>query len=110
MTSGPKFYLFNVVGANQLSKSNIKELSGSIAGKALEQYIFTEIIDYGRLKRLEFEIALYKTKTEQEVNFILSSKKLTDIEVKRTDDIKNKNIGGLLQFGKENVKAKIMLV
>lgn len=110
ISATPKFYLFDVGVANSLSKRNIEEIKGDIAGQILEHYILTEIIAFKGLNDLHFDLSYWRTKTNLEVNFIMSGPSIIAFEVKVSTEIKKSDIKGLLAFAEEHPSSKNILI
>ena len=105
----PKFYLFDVGVTNRLMKRQIPELRGDIPGKALEHYIFMELLAYRGLNDLEFEITFWRVQSGLEVDFILGKGEIA-IEVKINDNVKKSNLKGLHTFNESYSPKKSIVV
>lgn len=99
ITSQPKFYLFDVGLATNLSKNHFETIEGSQAGKALENYILQEIIAYNSMKELDHKINYWRTKTGLEVDFLINEK--IAIEVKISANIHVTYLNGLKALNEE---------
>jgi predicted AAA+ superfamily ATPase len=97
ITKAAKFYLFDVGVAGFLSKRHITEERGEMFGKALEHYIFMEILAYNSYKELGFDINFWRTKSGIEVDFILGSGEVA-VEIKGSNNILNKDMQSLKIF------------
>jgi predicted AAA+ superfamily ATPase len=101
----PKFYYFDVgvcnflTGREQLSKGTREY------GKALEHFIFTELIAYKDYTEKTFEIFYWRSTSQFEVDFLirLKSKKIIGIEVKGSSHIDKDDLKGLKAF-EEDIK------
>ncbi len=96
----PKFYLFDVGIAGGIIKREIKEERGEQFGKALEHFIFMELQAYDSYRETDFDINYWRTKTGLEVDFILG-RGHTAIEVKGSDNIKNRDLHPMKAFIEE---------
>lgn len=112
ITATPKFYLFDVGVANHLGHQAITALKGSAAGKAFEHYILMELWAYHGLKRKNFEINYWRTKTGLEVDFILSQaqKPMAAIEIKISDQVHQEDLKGLIAFCEEHPNIPAFIV
>lgn len=94
ITATPKFYLFDCGLANHLSKTSIKQLKGTEAGRSFENIMMTEIYAYRSYNDLDFTMHYWRTKTDLEVDLILNSNQIY-IEFKISDKIKKNDLKGL---------------
>lgn len=96
----PKFYYFDVGVCNHLIGREKLSPGTPEFGKALEHFIFTEIISYRDYNDVPFEIYYWRSTTQLEVDFIikLKSKKLIGIEVKGTSRVDSHDLKGLRGF------------
>lgn len=107
----PKFYLFDVGVANILSKSNVEELKGNVAGQMLEQYIFMELMAFRGLNELDSELFYWRTTSGLEVYFIVvNGDKTVAIEVKISRNVGSSDFKGLLGFAEEHPESKNIVV
>lgn len=80
----PKFYYFDV-GVSNLLTGRDKIAKGTPEyGKAMEHFVFNELIAYKDYRNQQFELFYWRLTSQFEVDFILQlkSKKLIGIEVK----------------------------
>jgi predicted AAA+ superfamily ATPase len=108
ITSQPKFYLFDVGLATNLSKNHFETIEGSQAGKALENYILQEIIAYNSMKELDYKINYWRTKNGLEVDFLINEK--IAIEVKVSENIHPTYLNGLKALNEELKIDKSIIV
>lgn len=107
--SAPKFYLFDVGIANYLlNRSKIEEKS-ELFGKAFEHFIYQEIFAYSHYSDKNFSISYWRTASGIEVDFVLGDAEVI-IEVKATDDVKNRHLNGLKAFTEEYSVKKALIV
>lgn len=109
ITATPKFYLFDVGVMQFLAKQPIVELKGSVAGKAFEHFILTELIAYRGLNDLDFDITYWRTKTGLEVDFVLGNAEVA-IEVKLDNNVDPRDLKGLQAFCEEHPVKKAYVV
>ncbi len=97
ITKTPKFYLFDVGIAGAIRKTAIPEEKGEAFGKAFEHFIFMEIVAYNGYKELDFDVEYWRTKSGQEVDFVLGRGDVA-IEVKGTSRVDNNELTGIKAF------------
>ena len=107
--SAPKFYLFDVGVANYLlNRSKIEEKT-ELFGKAFEHFIYQEIFAYSHYSDKNFTISYWRTASGIEVDFVLGDAEVI-IEVKATDEVKNRHLNGLKAFMEEYTVKKAIIV
>ncbi len=96
----PKFYFFDVGVSNFLSGREKLSPGTSEYGKALEHFIFTELLAYRDYSEKSFELFYWRSTSQYEVDFIIrmKSKKLIGIEVKGTNRVDKDDLKGLKAF------------
>ena len=96
----PKFYFFDVGVANCISKQQFDEISGSVAGKALENYILMELVGFLRLTDSDYNLFYWRTNIKLEIDFILTDNvsKPIPIEVKVSRSVHNTELRALKSF------------
>lgn len=109
ITKASKFYLFDVGIAGFLSKRVILEEKGPAFGKALEHFILMEIAAYLSYKENHLDICFWRTKTGQEVDFILGDAGAA-IEVKGTSRVDDRELRSLNAFREEFHPPKALVV
>jgi predicted AAA+ superfamily ATPase len=109
ITESPKFYLFDVGVANYIAKRSVTALKGEAAGKALEHFIFMELLAYIKMHRVRSKISYWRTKAGYEVDFILDDACVA-IEVKISDRIHKQDLKGLAAFQVEHPHTKAIVV
>ena len=90
-------------------KRQISETRGEQFGRAFEHFIFMEIQAYSSYCRLDFPIHFWRTKSGQEVDFILGNGEVV-IEVKGQKLVENKELKSLAAFIEENHPKKAIVV
>ena len=100
ITKSPKFYLFDTGVAGAITKRQITEERGIEFGKAFEHFILMEIMAYNSYSNKDFEISFWRTKTGQEVDFILGTGEVA-LEVKGKGNIDNKDTRSIKLFSSE---------
>jgi predicted AAA+ superfamily ATPase len=109
ITKAGKFYLFDVGVAGAITQRHIPEERGEQFGKALEHFILMEILAHRSYRELNYEVNFWRTKTGQEVDFILGRGQVA-IEVKGTRRIDNADLRSLKAFIQEYRPKKALLV
>ncbi len=111
ITKTPKFYLFDVGVANYLSRRVISINKGDEFGRAFEHFIFMELGAYRSYYEKEDPLYYWRTKNNQEVDFILETQKgLIAIEVKGASRIDRHDLVGLNAFIEEHHPYKALVV
>lgn len=109
ITSVPKFYLFDVGIANYLARRTVSELKGDAAGISFEHFILTELMAYLSFHRKREKICYWRTKTGQEVDFIIGDAKIS-IEVKISQQVHKQDLKGLIAFYEEHPDTTALVV
>lgn len=107
ISSVPKFYLFDIGVANFLGKKAIVSLKGPEAGRALEHFIFLELVAYRAYAEKRFDINYWRTKTGLEVDFIVDG---LPIEVKISETVRDTELKGLRAFCEEHQPKQAYVV
>jgi len=97
ITRAPKFYLFDVGVAGSVIGRKIQQDAGIEFGRSLEHYILMELVAYRGYRELDFSINYWRTKTGQEVDFILGRGE-TAVEVKGVKRVDSRDFKGLKAF------------
>ena len=92
-----KFYLFDVGVAGTITRRRIEEEKGELFGKAFEHFILMELCAYNSYNELDFDINFWRTKSGQEVDFILARGEVA-IEVKGTSRVDKRDLRPLNTF------------
>lgn len=103
-----KFYLFDVGVAGSITKRSIKEEKGELFGKAFEHFILMELIAFNSYHDLDYNINFWRTKSGQEVDFVLGSGQVA-IEVKGTSRIDKRDLRSIALF-KDEYKPHLSIV
>jgi predicted AAA+ superfamily ATPase len=109
ITKAGKFYLFDVGVAGAITRRHIPEERGEQFGKAFEHFILMEILAHRSYKELNYEVNFWRTKTGQEVDFILGRGQVA-VEVKGTCRIDPADLRPLKAFVQEYHPKKALLV
>jgi predicted AAA+ superfamily ATPase len=103
-----KFYFFDVGLVNILKRNASPLQAQENKGHVLESYIFQELNAYRYLREEEMSLNFWRTKTGQEVDFILN--KQIAIEVKLTQNIHDSHLKGLVSFAEENPAKELIVI
>ncbi|MGB0680151.1 MAG: ATP-binding protein, partial [Polyangiales bacterium] len=104
----PKFYLFDLGVARALRRDLCPSLSPEAQGLALEHLVFVELRAYLDYRRLDVPLTFYRTRTGQEVDFIVGNK--LAIEVKRGSHITRRDSRGLRALRDDHPTARAIIV
>lgn len=105
----PKFYFFDVSITNHLLNRPKIELGTELFGNVFESFIFQELMSHRHYSGKEYPISYWRTASQLEVDFILGKHEVA-IEVKSSNKISSKHLGGIRAFQTEyNVKRSIIV-
>lgn len=105
----PKFYFFDVSITNHLLNRPKIELGTELFGNAFESFIFQELMAHRHYSGKEYQISYWRTASQLEVDFILGKHEVA-IEVKSSNKISSKHLGGIRAFRTEyQVKRSIVV-
>jgi predicted AAA+ superfamily ATPase len=96
----PKFYLFDVGVAGAIVHRRIPEPRGESFGRAMEHFIFMELVAHRSHSELDYDINFWRTKTGLEVDFVLAGGEVA-IEVKGTSRVDTRDLTALSAFVEE---------
>ena len=97
INSTPKFYFADIGLANYLSRRTVNILKGSEAGKSFEHFILLELVNFLDHYEFDAQIKFWRTKTNHEVDFIISELNLA-IEVKISESVEKVDLASLFRF------------
>ncbi len=106
--SRPKFYLFDVGVSNSIAGRKALAPKTELYGKALEQFIFTEIRAYLSYAGDRRQLTFWRSRSGYEVDFLIGDD--TAIEVKATDLVTGKHLKGLRALAEEKQFANRIVV
>lgn len=110
IVSHPKFYFFDPGIVRSLKGvPKFEHLKGSEIGHSFEHYLFLEFISYKEIKRFDFDIKFWRSKSGLEVDFVLQNGNIA-IEAKISPFIEKSDIKGLIEFTKEYRPKKSIVV
>lgn len=107
----PKFYFFDVGVFRALRPTGPLDRPQEIEGIALETLILQQLRAWADLSEFEVKIYYWRTRSGVEVDFVLyGPDHFYAIEVKNTENIRNKDIKGLKTFLTDYPQAKAFLL
>ncbi len=83
ISKAPKFYLFDTGVAGAISRRTIAAEKGEMFGNAFEHFIYLEMLAHSSYHEIDYEINFWRTKSGQEVDFVLGRGEVA-VEVKGT--------------------------
>ena len=105
----PKFYFFDVSITNHLLNRPNIEFGTELFCNAFESFIFQELMAHRHYSGKEYLISYWRTASQLEVDFILGKHEVA-IEVKSSNKISSKHLGGIRAFRTEyQVKRSIVV-
>lgn len=107
----PKFYYFDVGVCNFLTGRESMAQGTPEFGKAMEHFIFTELLAYKDYTEKPFDLFYWRSTSKFEVDFIiqLKNKKLIGVEVKSSGSIDKDDLKGFKAF-EEDFKLEKKIV
>ena len=111
LSKHPKFYMCDNGITNAILKNLKDELHPEVRGKMFEQWLINEIRNLSIYTQSDHDFHFWRTERgEYEVDLILSKKSKAQfaIEIKAKKKITKKDLASLLEFQKENPKAKLI--
>ena len=88
ITRAPKFYLFDVGVAGQLTGRLIERAAGPDFGRALKHLVLMELLAYRSYHERDFPVRFWRTKSGLECDFVLGRDGATAIEVKGSANVR----------------------
>jgi predicted AAA+ superfamily ATPase len=105
----PKFYLFDVGVCGALAgRAQVLPRSEAF-GRAFEHFLWQELRAYAQYSGRRFTISYWRTSSQFEVDFVLGKGEVA-LEVKASEDLANRHLGGLRAFGQEYPHARRIVV
>ena len=109
LVSSPKFYFFDLSPVIHLSRRGRVAPGSELFGRALEHFIWMEIVAHASYSELSYPIAYWRTASGFEVDFILGDHEIA-IEVKSTEAANANHLKGLRRFKEEYSVRRSILV
>jgi len=104
LIAAPKFYFFDIGIVAGLTRRGKVEAGSELFGKALEHFIYMEILAHSSYSEIFYPITYWRTASQCEVDFILGDHEIA-VEVKATSTANDNHLKGLRTF-KEEYKAR----
>ncbi len=82
ITRAPKFYLFDVGVAGQVTGRRIERAAGPDFGRALEHFVLMELLAYRTYRERDFPVRFWRAKSGLECDFVLGRDGAVAVEVK----------------------------
>ena len=108
ISKAPKFFLFDTGVAGAIVKRTITEEKGELFGNAFEHFIYLEMLAHSSYHELDYGINFWRTKSGQEVDFILGSGEVA-VEVKGASLVDKRALRSMKAFV-ELYKPRMALV
>ncbi len=107
----PKFYFFDTGLYKKLRPSGPLDRVEEIGGPALEGLVYQHIKAYVENKRSDAKIFFWRTKSGNEVDFIIYGKDIfSAVEVKSSVNLRPKDFNGLKSFSEDYPMSKSIMV
>jgi predicted AAA+ superfamily ATPase len=108
LIGAPKFYFFDIGIVAYLTRRGKVEPGSELFGKALEHFIYMEIIAHANYSELGYPVAHWRTASSFEVDFVLGDHEVA-IEVKAATMVRNRHLKNIRAF-KEEYRARQHIV
>lgn len=105
----PRFYYFDVGVANYLTKRYHLTSQTPEYGHAFEHLVMQEIVAYLSYSGSDEELSYWHTYEDIEVDAVIGDARVA-IEIKSTENVQEKHLKGLKEFGKEHPGSRLALV
>jgi len=109
LTQSPRFYFFDTGITNYLLHRETVTPGTSEYGRCFEQFVVMELKAYIGYHHKRVALSYWHTYTGQEVDIIIGDADIA-IEIKSTEDVQRKHLGGLKLFAEEHPLCRKMLV
>ena len=109
LITSPKFYFFDLAPVIHLSRRGTILQGSELFGRALEHFIWMEIIAHSSYSDLFYPVYFWRTSSGVEVDFILGDHEIS-IEVKSTTLANDSHLKGLRRFKEEYSIRRSILV
>ena len=109
LVEAPKFYFFDVGVVAYLTRRGKVVPGGELFGKALEHFIWMELVAHSSYSEKSYPISYWKTASGFEVDFILGDNEIA-IEVKSAQMVTSRHMKGLRAFKEEYAARRYVMV
>jgi len=108
LIGAPKFYFFDIGVVSYLTHRGRVEKGSELFGRALEHFIYMEILAHSSYSEQNYPLSYWKTASGFEVDFVLGDHELA-VEVKSASMVGNRHLKGIRAF-KEEYTARHYIV
>ena len=108
LIGAPKFYFFDIGVVAHLTHRGRVEKGSELFGRALEHFIYMEILAHSSYSGKSYPLSYWKTASGFEVDFVLGDHELA-VEVKSASMVGNRHLKGMRAF-KEEFAARYYIV
>ena len=109
LIGAPKFYFFDIGIVAHLTHRGKIEKGSELFGRALEHFIYMEILAHSSYSELNYPVAYWKTASGFEVDFVLGDHELA-VEVKSASMVGNRHLKGIRAFKEEHAARHYIVV
>jgi predicted AAA+ superfamily ATPase len=109
LIGAPKFYFFDIAIVAHLTRRGRIEKGSELFGRALEHFIYMEILAHSSYTELNYPIAYWKTASGFEVDFVIGDHEFV-VEVKSASMIGNRHLRGMRAFKEEYTAQRYIIV
>jgi len=109
LIGAPKFYFFDIGIIGYLTHRGKIEKGSELFGRALEHFIYMEILAHSCYSELNCPITYWKTASGFEVDFILGDHEIA-VEVKSASMVGNRHLKGIRAFKEEHAARHYIVV
>jgi predicted AAA+ superfamily ATPase len=109
LIGAPKFYFFDIGIVAYLTHRGSVEKGSELFGRALEHFIYMEILAHSSYSELNYPISYWKTASGFEVDFVLGDHEIA-IEVKSASMVGNRHLKGTRAFKEEYAARNYIVV
>ena len=110
LTRMPKFYLFDVGVAGQLTGRRIGQAAGPEFGRAFEHFVLMELLAYRSYRGRDFPVRFWRTKSGLECDFVLGREGSVAIEAKGKTNLQRRDLNGIRAYRDEHRPSRAIVV
>ena len=110
LTRMPKFYLFDVGVAGQLTGRRIGQAAGPEFGRAFEHFVLMELLAYRSYRGRDFAVRFWRTKSGLECDFVLGREGSVAIETKGKTNLQRRDLNGIRAYRDEHRPSRAIVV
>ena len=109
LIGAPKFFFFDIGVVAHLTRRSKVKIGSELFGRALEHFIYMEILAHSSYSELNYPIAYWKTASGFEVDFVLGDHELA-VEMKSASMIGNRHLKGMRAFKEEYTARRYIII